>query len=212
MSGDDLLKALGRLERERRAAEPAHLPATDPGVDRILARLEAPAAARRRPWRGLAVALGVAAAAALAFWLLAPEERSQALAAYELRITGGDAPLRGTDDAAPPVTTASFVVLTLRPASAVTADVGVRVFVRDDGRLRPVDAPVERSPEGALRLAGPVATLLAPRPGDYEVVAVVAPTPELPRSPDDVAAALGEPGRHRDWQVLRAPLVVHPSP
>jgi hypothetical protein len=216
---DPLLDQLGRLARERSAAEaadeiferlahgklsPQELHAlearakTDPAValklelfrplgpaavDRALAALrpvplpEVTRLPNRRRWiQAGAVGLALAASVALLLW---PAQVPSP--GYTLTVTGEQL-TRGSDPAAGvTVGPGSTLRLIARPATAVTQPVAVHGFLVREGQVRPWVPPMDRAPEGAVKIEGPVETLLPDAPGEYTLVLVLgpaAPTPE----------------------------------
>ncbi len=219
MANDSLLKALGKVAREQRAADdtgPVE-PIAPPSAALIeqlagralddLAAFERPAPARtapartRKPWWwtiGLVAPLAVAAAALL--WMRPGQ--GPALPGYTLTVAGGTAEFRaaGAPEASPVLTPGTRFEATLRPEVAATTPVGARLYWVKDGRGVPWDAQVEGSETGALRARGMVAAPFGPGAG--ELWAVVGRPDDLPTSFDQVKAAAD--GR---WQILRRPVL-----
>jgi hypothetical protein len=78
----------------------------------------------------------------------------------------------------------------LRPASPVHGAIGVRGFLRQGDVLRPWDPPYLVSPDGKVRVAGPVRQLFAGvAPGHWEAIFAVGRPELLPTAPSDVLRA-----------------------
>ncbi len=165
--------------------------------DRVARGLGAPAAPvpvrPRRAARWVGAAAGLALAAGLLVMVSRPPP--SALPAYTLSAQG-DSALRG-DPQAPsqPLTLSpsSRVQLLLRPAQPVDGEVAARLYTSTGGVPAQWDAPLERSPEGALRLSAPASAI--PRGGDRPtaLLVFVGRPGALPSSPAE-AARLAEPG------------------
>jgi hypothetical protein len=161
-------------------------------------------AAPRRPRRWLmAVAPALAAAAVLLFFVW-PQEGAP-LPAYALELSGGRLAERGAAaDAIIRVGPGDRVSAVLRPATAISGEVAVRVFVNgqalpDAGALR-----VEQSADGALRISGLGPALAALAPGRHRLqVAVGRPG----RLPDDLppSGAVAEGVQLLSYEVERLP-------
>jgi hypothetical protein len=211
--------------RERAASDPetarlweAFRPLDEAVKERIAARVEMVRRGRVVVWRRAAlIAAPLAAAALVALALRLPRSAwSDPLAMvpeYSLDVAGGD---QGTRSAAParnpsaPIElhAGSSLEIVLRPATAVQHPVVVRAFLVQGASARPWDVPMERSPDGAVRIAGEAGTLLRVPPGSWDLVFTVSPEGAAPPDPDAVArAAHGERGTP-PWRLLNTPVRV----
>jgi hypothetical protein len=148
------------------AAEAIAAPAVSPRAPVI-------ALARRRGARVAAACAALAMAAALALALRSGTP-GQALPAYELSLTGGEAFERG--EPSPErlrIARGSRVVLALRPSTPAAGPLEARAFVVQGGKATPLELSVRVSPDGALRLSGSVGAEAPLVPGDAEIAAVV---------------------------------------
>jgi hypothetical protein len=224
---DELLNALGRLEREQRAAaaqrddDPLVRPLAADEREALLAgvlgRLQTPASAAtpsnvvalapRRRARWLAGLGSLAAAAAVAVVLLrGGGEPALDLPAYAL-VRGGDATSRSHD--APPsaaplrLRADSPVDLVLAPATPVAGPVDVRLVASHEGVSRWISGDATVSSDGVVRLRGQAAWGLTP--GRWQLAVIIGRPDRLPA---DLAAweraAAGAP----DWQVVSLELEV----
>lgn len=160
---------------------------------------------RARPPRGAsfrrlaAAGTALAMAAAVALMLTRPHAPGATLPAYALALSGGEAIDRGEPDATLPVLRrGSRLTLTLRPATPVRGPVEARAFLVQAGRTVALDAALQLSADGAVRLVARVAEV---SPGDAEIVAVIARPGAL--GPGVEALAPGE-GRQVIRQKARA--------
>lgn len=162
--------------------------------------------ARRRGARVAAVCAALAMAAALLL-VLRSSPPGQALPAYELSLTGGEAFERG--EPSPErlrIARGSRVVLALRPSTPAAGPLEARAFVVQGGKATPLELSVRVSPDGALRLSGSVGAEAPLVPGDAEIAAVVG-RPGTLAAVGDAALVEGE-GR----RVLRQPVRVIERP
>jgi hypothetical protein len=126
--------------------------------------------------RRAAVVVAIAAILAAAALYMARDRRSQPeLPEYALVVDGGGLVARGD---------APFEIA-LRPASNVAAKVVVYVFAIGEGEPNPVDAKIEITPDGAVRIAGRARALAGAR----EVRVVVGGPAEFKRYEDALARA-----------------------
>ena len=171
----------------RSDASPGHATGTAGGPPRSAQAV--PRRPRSRRWL-IAVAPALAAASAL-LWFVWPRADAP-LPMYALELSGGQSAERG------PAATATMrvgrgddVSAVLRPATAVSGDVAVRVFV--NGRPLP-DAPaqvVEQSADGAVRISGLGPALAALAPGRHRLQFAVARPGSLPEALADVVPPTG---------------------
>ncbi len=207
--------------RERAAADPeiatlyeAFRPLDDAARKRIAAHVEA---GSRRPrviaWRRAALLAGplaVAAAVALvvSVRLREPAQPLALFPEYSLALSGGDRATRsGTPAPSGPVELrrSSSLEIVLRPATAVSHPVAVRAFLLNGTDARPWDVAMDRSPDGAVRIAGQAGALLAGVPaGSWDLVFTVALEGSAQPAPGEVARVVhGEASAH-SWQLLDA--------
>ncbi|HEU4410627.1 MAG TPA: hypothetical protein VFS43_35555 [Polyangiaceae bacterium] len=140
--------------------------------------------ARLTRWHfGTTAALAVAASIAF-FLVFGPEGSSgEGLPAYSLSLSGSVSELRG-EPAAPSATAKvradSTLTLVLRPEAPVARPLEARAFVERGGALRRLEAPVEVSPEGAVRLVARADRLFRPPLGTHRLIVAVGPRGALP--------------------------------
>lgn len=171
MDVDRILEALGRLSAERRQApaEPEPPAPTPAAVERILAAVGArsgPASApspgkilRLRPRSRVVAAAFGATAAATAIALVLFVRSPAGLPAYQVEMWGAETTRSGTGpDPQPPLLASprTEVEVIARPAQPVTGEVGARAFLVAGGEVVPWLVPVARSPDGSIRLRGPI--------------------------------------------------------
>jgi len=184
-----------RLERQL-AEEPAQEAAPPPA--RVV-----PISSSRR-WRGLAPALAAMAAAAAVLVVVLPRQ-GPPLPAYTLALSSEQGVRSGAPGPeVPRLGPGSQLDLLLRPEQAVEGPVEVRAFLLRPGEARAWNPPLERSPEGAVRIRGPVETLLSIPPGEWTLAVAVGRPGALPESPDEIRARVEE-GRAPDageWTLL----------
>ena len=185
-----------------------HIPIT--GADR--GRRSAQAAPRRpRRWV-MAVAPALAAAAVLLFFVW--PQAGAPLPSYALELSGGRAAERGAAaDAIIRVGPGDRVSAVLRPATAISGEVAVRVFV--NGQALP-DAPervVEQSADGALRISGLGPALAALAPGRHRLQFAVGRPGRLPDAlPPALTGALPPAGAVAEGVQLLSYEVERPPP
>jgi hypothetical protein len=195
----------------------AYRPLDREARERIVARLSGAGGGGRvvpiRAWRRIAaVALPLAAAAAVVIWVERRGTEPPTLAsndvvpAYSLAATGGDRPARSGDTPAAggplDLHRESRLEIVLRPATAAPDGVAVRTFLVKDGAARPWSPAVQRSGDGALRVAGAAGALLGVPAGTWDLAFAVGREATLPSDPGAVAAAVANPGAPRAWQLL----------
>ena len=103
----------------------------------------------------------------------------------------------------------SMLDLVLRPSIRSTTPVTVRAFLVQAGQgdARAWSPPLQRSADGAVRVAG-TAGALGIGAGSWEVVFAIGSADAVPDDPRVVAAALGAPSGGRSWQLLSARVTV----
>jgi hypothetical protein len=200
---DPLLKALGRVGREERAAAEQSAEDAPPlaeslreqMVSRALSELETPRKTAPRRWAPRAprvlLAGGLALAAALALWV---STRSDALPGYRLTVHGGTTEWRASGDRPTAdrieARADGALEILVRPETPVARPLEARAFALGDGAQR--DLPVEISSQGVARVAGPVEALFgAAAPSTWQVVVVIGPAGDVPRSLDEARARAG---------------------
>jgi hypothetical protein len=164
----------------------------------------------RKTWAGrvLTFAVPLAAAAALAFVLLRPGPEGPGLPDYRLDATAGERTLRSAEPApadVPRYGPGSRIELVLRPSTAAQGPVTVRGFLNRGGELQPWAVTPEVSPEGAIRIAGPVEELLPDVTGEVELLLAVGRPEALPDAGEVLTAT------PKGWRLLRYRLVRLPG-
>jgi hypothetical protein len=179
---------------------------------------------RRGPWRVAAlVAIPLAAAAAVAIWLSTSRRDDAKVAVvespapdYALTVTGGDRVLRGSSalspDAPAELRADSRLEIVLRPSGAVTSPPIVRAFLVQNGESRAWDPPMQRSADGAARVAGAAGDLLGGGAGTFDLVFAIGRADDVPADPKTIARALEDRGASRRWQLLVARVRLVASP
>jgi hypothetical protein len=133
------------------------------------------------------------AAAAVLLWLVWPSPESP-LPLYALELRGGLAAERGADDAIIRVGPGDDVVAVLRPATAVSGAVAVRVFVDGRALAAAPEQLVEQSADGAVRISGLGPPLAALAPGRHRLHFAVARPESLPEVLPDTHPQSGADG------------------
>lgn len=196
MADDDILKALGRLAREHRAAD-ALADAVHPLDEAIKQRMAERAvealqgtqplatvtalAPRKKRWPAAAIAGPMALAASLAVWV-AVRAGPETLPRYEMSLSGGLQALRAApvEDAPLVLGAEAQLTLVLRPATAVEQPVTAKLFVKQNTRTREWRSVAEVSSQGAVKLTANAADLGPMEPGELELVVVVGRPDALP--------------------------------
>lgn len=193
---DRIVARLLPLVGQGQVGEVAQAGSPAPGDARATGTAARPHAARAaarwsRPRRWLVVAAPALAAAATLLWFVWPRPGAP-LPMYALELSGGRSAERGAAAGAIlRVGPGDRVSAVLRPATAVSGAVAVRVFVDghalpDAGALR-----VEQSADGALRVSGLGPPLAALAPGRHRLDVVVGRPGSLPESPPGAEVAEG---------------------
>jgi hypothetical protein len=184
-SDDALLLALGGAYRAREIAADADWPnaALPPiqGADaealfeRVMAESQPTTPSNGVPFfrrRAVAGLVALAAGLLLLVWLSADAP----LPAYEMTVRSGDKIVRGAhpQEGVARYTPGSRVLLILRPGEPVQ---GVRatLYLRQAGRSTRVEAPVQISQAGAVRIDLVAGETLPMRPGDGELIVLIHP-------------------------------------
>jgi hypothetical protein len=100
---------------------------------------------------------------------------------------------------------ASLLDLRLRPVAPVRGAIGARAFLMRDNEVRPWDPPFSVTQDGAVRITGAVATILAGVPaGPWEIAVAVGRPEVLPTAPSDLVRERERPARRRaGWRLVR---------
>jgi hypothetical protein len=155
----------------------------------------------RRTARTVAIfAAPLAAAAAL---VLLMRTRQVDLPAYDLEIassvqdTRAGGPSEHVSEARLDRTAAFEMVV--RPAERARTPIAARAALVHEQRAVAWDAPIEISPEGAVRVRGAARALFGDARGVYEIVVVVARPEDLPSADEvaSIASGASSPGRAR---------------
>jgi len=202
MSDDDkLLSALARRAREQREAKIEHEPLDAAADERIAAailerepRAQARGNAQVIPIRRTRIVAGLAfaAAAAIALFFLWPRDRGSELPLYAFELSGNVAAVRADG---PKVVEQKATLhrdatlqIVLRPASPVKEPVKAAAVLVREGKAWAWSPPLQISAEGAVRIVGPVKTLLPDTDAPWEILVAIGPT-----VPTDVLAAAANP-------------------
>lgn len=250
---DDLLRALGRRQREapesedRSEAEDAMLRPFDEGeraslLDAVFERLDAEASedardaapeveaaprpsdeivdlAARRARRGVAIiAVAASLAAALLLWLALrppsprdgdPIARSSLPTYAVTRLQGGDASVRSRPDGPPSrveLRPGAEIDWIITPGEPVSGPLGVAIRAQPRGGAAVFVTPlVEISPEGVVRLRGPIEGLGPTAPGVWTLDVLIGRPAELPRSAEAAADEGGWPRVRVEVTIVAAP-------
>jgi hypothetical protein len=180
-------------------------------VARILPSPAAPRVGRFAAGRRIAlVAASVAVAAAVAVWMTSrgpePVARLDMAPPYVLEATGGDRPRRSAPEpsvGAMELTADSRLALVLRPSSPAPDAVSVRAFLVRGGDARAWNPPMQRSPDGAVRIAGAAGELLgSTEAGTWTLAFAIGRAEQLPSDPQEVVRAIDTDAGARAWQLL----------
>lgn len=241
-----LARIADHVDRELDAGAPvaeptaaAEAPRASSEVSRgsVVVPLRRRAPARSLAWAGAAVGV-LAAAAALVLVLRAPA--APPLPGYSLEVLSSEGPLRSDGRTAESAATVRLRPDTrfqavLRPATAVTGPVAVRVYERTKGGLRVVPAETEVADGGAVRLTGRAGDLFGAGGGEREILVVIG-RPEAIPGPEALAEIVadrddllldgnaggggtgdggtgdGGPGGEAGWLLLRQRVLLETSP
>jgi len=137
---------------------------------------------RRAPVVGGAIGV-LAMAAAVAFFF--QSSTHPAMPSYEIVIGHGDLVERSANGAAasiPRFAPGSLCEIVLRPASPIEGKIAVRAALLRDGQMHPWSPPIEISPQGAIRIAGPVEQVFPQvSEGEWELWVAVGSPEALPK-------------------------------
>lgn len=187
-----------RLERELSAESPKEAPKETMPPAQVV-----PLAPRRRPRMIVPVVAAMAAAAAV--FLLVSPRGGRPLPGYTLSLSSEQEVRSGAAEAeVPRLGPGSLIDLILRPEQAVTEPVEVRAFLLRPGEAQAWTPPMERSAEGAVRIHGPVESLLSISPGEWTLAIAVGRPGTLPTDPGELRP-LVEEGRAPtagSWRLL----------
>lgn len=153
----------------------------------------------RRPMRVLLAVVPLAAAAALAFFLLRPGPVGEPVPGYGLTVEGGEKPMRSTDPVGGPprLLPDSRLRLVLTPAAAATGTIAVRGWKIRDGQAHPWPVTPRIAPNGAALIEGTAQSLgLNDAPGRVTLVVAVGREAALP--PVEAVADLLTPATAED--------------
>jgi hypothetical protein len=188
---------------QRQSALPDAAPAAQPG--RVVALDPRAARARRAAW----LVLPLSAAAAALLWL-AGSRHVAPLPAYALQISGARAEMRsgpalidGADaNAAVRVGSDTQLRMLLRPATAVSGEVGARVYLARGDALRAWPAQVQPAESGALQLV----LAVPPEPVAGAEARIVVARPELLAHAESLARGADAHGAgYQVWRVQLTP-------
>jgi hypothetical protein len=131
--------------------------------------------ARRRLRRGWMVgSAALALAAGVALWVATRSDGGgAALPEYALLVSGGERDVRADEPKAVTLAPGSRVTMTLRPAEPAAIPLEARAFLVQGSTEIALDAAVEVSADGAVRMAGRVPAAAALAAGEAEIVAAI---------------------------------------
>jgi hypothetical protein len=216
LAGGELTPAEDAELRRRAADDPAvktlyeaYRPLDEATKARLAARATRDLAPRKviAFRRALLLAGPIAAAAGLILFLSfrSSSTAGPTLPAYSLSLSGGDRATRSgepVEQGPVELHPGSRLEVVLRPATAVAGGVVVQSFVAEDGDARLLNVPIERSAEGAVRIAGEAQALLGAAPGSRTLAFVVCPEGAPLPTWADVARAAGGEARSGPCRVL----------
>jgi hypothetical protein len=199
---DPNLAVLDRLARGEKVSD-AELAGIDPDVvamfrpvndAKIASRIAPPANdVRRVDFRKWAPVL--AAAAAITLFFLWPRHRDDALPDYTFEISGNVAEVRAGDphvvEAHAKLHKEATLEIVLRPQEKVASKIAVRTALVRDGKAQPWSPPVQISPEGAVRISGPVKTLFPDLNAPWDVLVGIGSEDALPSDATKLEAGKG---------------------
>jgi hypothetical protein len=219
------LERLAGESPDAKAAHEAFRPLDAAARERIAARVEQELAAaapprgakvlpfRRRAWQ-VATGAAVAAAAAVAVFVLVPSNQGPPVPGYSLSLAGiQELRSEGTEAEVARLEPGSQLVLLLRPEETVGGPVEVRAFLFQGGEGRAWSPPMERSEDGAVRIRGRVEELLQVPPGEWTLAVAVGRPGAVPTEPGDVAPFVrgSGPGPTK-WRLLTRRFQLLPRP
>ncbi|MBI2393655.1 MAG: hypothetical protein HYV09_29020 [Deltaproteobacteria bacterium] len=186
-------------DEERALFRPLDAAAERRIADAILAsgpRVRVVKGAPSRKPRVTPIVLAFAAAAAIALFFLFPRHRDE-LPVYAFELSGNVAEVRGDEPKAvegrATLHRDATLEMVLRPRVAVTTKIATTAALLRDGAARAWSPPIEISPDGAVRIVGPVASLFPDTERRWEIVVAIGPEGALPRDPAALLAAAAAP-------------------
>ncbi len=228
---DAALQALAEASEEARRAYEAFRPLDADFRARVVSAVEAQrangAAVEKPPGKLLLFVrrhaqvgslLAAAASLAAVFGLLllrGPGAELPALPEYDLHLEGGVRTMRSEpptgDENDSLFLPGNRFELVLRPRTAVSGPVTVRLFLERDGELHLWEVPAEVSASGAVRVAGEIGREIVIEPGEWILWTLLGRPETLPEA-DQLRVHLGEPspGGH-DWVLLRTTFRIGPK-
>jgi hypothetical protein len=165
----------------------------------------------------IATPLAMAAAVALVVRQSGQGTSVDGLPTYELTVMGNAQQQRAGE----PLAAAgevhlhpnAFFEATARPAVPAKEGIGARAAIVRDGHARAWAVPLDLSPEGAVHIAGPAATLFPETRGAYDIVVALGRPGALPDDralfacAESVSTAQGKSGPCDGYRVVRSRVV-----
>lgn len=186
-------------DEERALFRPLDAAAERRIADAILAsgpRLRVVKGEARPRSRATPIVLAFAAAAAIALFLLVPSRRDE-LPVYAFELSGNVAEVRGDEpkvvEGRATLHRDATLEMVLRPQVPVKTTIETSAALVRDGVARPWSPPIAISPDGAVRIVGPVATLFPDTERRWEVVVAIGAHGVVPRDPSALLAATKAP-------------------
>jgi hypothetical protein len=212
---DAELRARAETEPEVALLYEAYRPLSAQVKERIAARIaSAPKSSVvvLRPWRRIAViVLPLAAAAAFVVAARRPQPELDARSpSYTLEASRGDRAQRSAHETAPgPIALQrdSTLELVLRPSTPSSVPVTVRAFLVQGEDARAWSPPIQRSADGAARIAGK-ASELGLQSGTWDLAFALGNADAVPSDPSAIARALRAPSSAHRWQLLTTRVTV----
>lgn len=144
----------------------------------------------RRAWMAGSAALALAAGAAL--WVATRPDRGGArLPEYTLLVTGGERDVRADEPQAVTLAPGARVTMTLRPAEPEGGPLEARAFLAQGAAEIALEASVEVSPEGAVRMVGRAPSGASLAAGEAEIVVAIGRAGALEKGPATIAGLSG---------------------
>jgi hypothetical protein len=158
----------------------------------------------RSRWAAGSAVLALAAGAAL--WLATRPGGDGPLPEYALLVTGGERSVRADDPRDVVLSPGARVTMTLRPAEPAGGALEAQAFLSQGGAEIALEASVEVSADGAVRMVGRVPAGAALAAGEAEVVAAIGRQGALAGSP----ATIAELSKRGGVRVVRKPVTWRP--